>query len=521
MRVILATPPEYRMLTTPAQVLGEPMALMYVASYVRDLGFLERASAAIEILDAFTLHMGPQTFVDEIVRKKPDVLGVTLTSRMFLSAIASLSRIHDALPNTKIVLGGIHPTFTARNIVETFPFIDCVIKGEGERAFAELLLYYAGEATKISAIPGITAARNGRVIEREADTVRNLDDLPFPARDLVKNIRYGYSWNGIDLTYGKFTSIVTSRGCPFSCKFCTNWVFTNRKLRTRSIENVVSELELIQSQGYKSCVIVDDIYTANKKRVIRMCDEIVKRKIDLVFYCEGRTDCADPQVFRSMKRAGFSSILFGMESGSQKVLDFFNKGITPDKSRIAVANAKKAGLQVIGAFIIGAPVETVEDIKATLALITELDLDGLEVNALGVSPWDSLYNEAAKIGRTKQVDWMRDHLVSDYFENLTQQELAKWVEQAYYAFFYKSPVSNLKKFIRYIVKSRDGRNAIVRNIVNPYAWKLIIERGKPSHKIEEILLSGTEMGFIKNNDMNEMKFELAPSVIEGNPPSPF
>ncbi len=365
MRVILATPPEHRMLSTPAQVLGEPMALMYMASYAKQLGFLDRASASIEIFDAFTLHMEPERFVHEMVERKPDVLGVTLTSRMFLAAMASLGRIHDALPDTKIVLGGIHPTFTARNIVEAFPFVNCVIKGEGERAFSQLLLHYAGELPDISGIPGITVATDGRIIEREPDTIWNLDGLPFPARDLVRNIRYGYSWNGIDLTYGKFTSIVTSRGCPFSCKFCTNWVFTNRKLRTRSIENVLSELELIQSQGYKSCVIVDDIYTANKKRVIEMCNEIVKRKIDLVLYCEGRTDSADPLMFRSMKRAGFSSILFGMESGSQKVLDFFNKGITPLKTKIAAANAKKAGLQVIGAFIIGAPVETVEDIKAT------------------------------------------------------------------------------------------------------------------------------------------------------------
>jgi anaerobic magnesium-protoporphyrin IX monomethyl ester cyclase len=508
MRVVLATPPEYRRLSTPAQGLGEPMALLYLASYAKDLGFLDRASASIEIFDAYTLHMKPEGFIREMVERKPDVLGVTLTSRMFLAAMACLSKIHDALPDMRIVLGGIHPSFTARNIVEAFPFIDCVIKGEGERAFSQLLLYYAGELSDISGIPGITVASNGRIIEREPETIWNLDCLPFPARNLVKNIRYGYSWNGIDLTYGKFTSIVTSRGCPFGCKFCTNWVFTNRQLRARSVENVVSELELIQSQGYKSCVIVDDIYTANKKRVVEMCDEIVKRKIDLVLYCEGRTDSADPLMFKSMKRAGFSSILFGMESGSQKVLDFFNKGMTPTKIKTAAANAKNAGLQVIGAFIIGAPVETVEDIKATLELISELDLDGLEVNALGISPWDPLYNEVAGEGRVKPGEWMRDHLVSDYFENLTQQELAKWLEQAYYAFFHKGLASNLKKLIRYMVRSRDGRNAIIRNIMNPYAWRLIRERGKPRHKIEEVLRSGSDLEFMRS----DMKVELAPAI---------
>lgn len=144
-------------------------------------------------------------------------------------------------------------------------------------------------------------------------------------------------------------------------------------------------------------------------------------------------------------------------------------------------------------------------------LISELDLDGLEVNALGVSPWDPLYNKVASEGRVKQGDWMRDHLVSDYFGNRTQQELAEWLEQAYYAFFHKSLASNLKKLIRYMVKSRDGRNAIIRNIMNPYAWRWIRERGKPRHKIEEVLRSGTDLEFMKSDNANNMKVELAPS----------
>jgi radical SAM superfamily enzyme YgiQ (UPF0313 family) len=200
-------------------------------------------------------------------------------------------------------------------------------------------------------------------------------------------------------------------------------------------------------------------------------------------------------MFKAMKEAGFSSIMFGIESGSQKVLDFYHKQTTPVQAKTAVANAKAVGLQAIASIIIGAPVEGLEDIEQTLSHISELDLDGLEVNALGVAPWDPLYLKAEQNGKTKQDDWMRDHLISEYYDNLTKEELAKWVEQAYYAFFRIGLRRNIDKIIRYLKVSRDARHAIMRNIVNPYAWRLAKEHGRPRHKIEEILISGIELDF--------------------------
>ncbi|MCZ7356050.1 MAG: radical SAM protein [Candidatus Methanoperedens sp.] len=491
MHVILATPPEYRRLTTPAQVLGPPIGLLYMASYARHYGYLTRAKATLSVFDAFTRHMESERFVKELVAKKPDVLGVSVTSRMFPVTMKSLEKIHDALPETKIVLGGMHPTFMAEKIVKAFPFVDCVIKGEAERSFSELLVSYSNNDTDVSRIKGITAVRNGRVIDSDPEVIMNIDEIPFPARDLVEGVSYGYTWNGLDLTFGKFTSIVTGRGCPFACKFCTNWKFSDRQLRTRSIGNVVDELELLESQGYRSCVILDDVFTADRDRVKEMCEEIKRRDIDIVLYCEGRVDSADPQMFRSMKEAGFSSILFGIESGSQEILDFYQKHTTPDQAKTAVANAKAAGLTVIGAFIIGAPVENAGKLDETLAHISELDLNAIEINALGLAPWDPLYIEAERNGKVGSNDWMRDHLVSDYYDNLTKVEMAKWVEKAYYAFFRAGFYSDLGK-IKWFINTRDGRNAIIKNLMNPYLWRLILERGKARHKIEEIMMSGIE-----------------------------
>jgi len=477
-----------------------------MASYARHYGYLSSTKTTLEIFDAFTLHMESERFVKEIVAKKPGVLGVSVTSRMFLVTMASLEKIHDALPETRIVLGGIHPTFKAEKIVKTFPFVDCVIKGEAERSFSELLVSYSNNDPDISHIKGITAIKDGRVIDSDPEVIKNLDEIPFPARDLVDGISYGYTWNGMDLTFGKFTSIVTGRGCPFACSFCTNWKFSDRQFRARSIGNVVDELELLGSQGYRSCVILDDIFTTDRERVMEMCKEIKIRDIDIVLYCEGRVDSADPRMFRSMKEAGFSSILFGIESGSQKILDFYQKRTTPEQAKTAVVNAKAAGLTVIGAFIIGAPVENTGNLKETLTHISELDLNAIEINALGLAPWDPLYMEAERNGKVGNNDWMRDHLVSDYYDNLSKVDIVKWMEKAYYAFFRAGFSSTLRKINRFI-NTRDGRNAIINNFMNPYLWRLILERGKPRHKIEEIMISGIESNFLK-----EIKFEDATNL---------
>lgn len=500
MNVILSTPPEYRKLTTPAQVLGPPMGLMYMASYARHYEYLKKANAKLEIYDPFTEHIEKDEFVEHILQKKPDLLGITVTSRMFLVTMASLAEIHSKLPDTKIVLGGIHPTFTAKRIVESFPFIDCVIKGEAEKTFAELLVSYH-DNSDISEIKGVTTIRNGSLIDNEPDTMKNLDEIPFPARDLVADVEYGYTWNGVDLTYGKFTSLVTSRGCPFTCKFCTNRMFANRSLRNRSIENIVSEMELLQEEGYKSCVIIDDIFTIDKKRVINLCKEIQERKIDLVFYCEGRVDSNDSEMFRAMRNAGFSSILFGIESGSQKILDYYKKGTTPKIAKLAVKNAKDAGLQAIGAFIIGSIIENESDVKETLEHIRELNLDGLEVNALSMAPWDPLFQKVEYDSKVNKNDWMRDHLVSEYYDNFTKDELAKHVEEAYYSFYRIGAINNVKKMIKILRNQRDARNVMLKNFFNPYVWQLVKERCKPRHKIEEILMNGNDMDFLNQKEL--------------------
>ncbi len=492
MKIILATPPEFRKLTTPAQIMGPPIGLMYLASCLKASNSRLKEKYDVAVYDAFTLGHCKEEFIRYVRNEKPDVLGLSITSRMFPTTISTLNVVRQQVPQTKIVLGGIHPTFWAADIVKEFPFVDFVIKGEAERSFPKLIECLLGLAD-YNSVEGLTCLVGSRLLDNPPETIRDLDSIPFPDRSCAGNVRYGYTWNGIDLTYGKFTSILTSRGCPYSCNFCTNWIFSNRKWRVRSVDNVLEELELIANQGYKSCVIIDDIFTLDPKRVKELCKGIVEKRIKLVFYCEGRVNSQDPEMFKAMKQAGFSSILFGIESGSQKVLKYLQKGTTPALARTAVKNARAAGLKTIGTFIVGTPVETASDFDETLKHIRELGLDGLDVNALSVAPWGQRYQMLLAEGKVGKNDWLTDHPISDYYNELSKQQIVQRIEEAYFSFFRIGRRKNAGRLMRYFIRDKDTRNAIVRNVLNKHLWQLVREGGRPRHKIEELTQSGSEL----------------------------
>ena len=173
-------------------------------------------------------------------------------------------------------------------------------------------------------VSGLCFIRNGRLVDNDFSLIEDLDSLPFPDRSPLMDVEYGYSHQGILLTPGKFTSICTSRGCPFHCNYCSCSVLSKGRWRSRSAENVVDELESLYREGYRICVFVDDSFTQDRKRVRRICELIRERAIRMCLYCEGRVDRADLELLTDMKRAGFDVIYFGAESASEHVLSYLS-----------------------------------------------------------------------------------------------------------------------------------------------------------------------------------------------------
>ncbi len=465
MKILLSTPPGK---TTE---LWPPLGLLYLASSLRARGRMD-----VQVLDAFCRNLSANDLVARAVRERPDVFGINCSTHTFLSAIGALEKIHAALSETTLVMGGYHSTFAAEKILHDYPFVDYVIKGEAERAFPDLLdrLEVGQEPTDVE---GISYRHDGSVAGQPLAVIKDLDALPFPDRTLLGDLEYGYFHQNIRLTYGKFTTIVSSRGCPFSCTYCSCAAFSQRRWRARSATNVVDELQGLYEAGYENVVFVDDNFTLKKSRVREICDQIRERKIRMRFYCEGRVDNAPYELLRTMKRAGFEVMYFGVESPTPHVLAYFRKGITAAQAQKAVADAKRAGMIVVTSFIIGAPVEAPADIQRTIDFIRTLRPHAVQVNILdcliGTPIWDGLVRD----GIVAPDDWKRNHRIWEYHEDgLTQAALGKLSEDAYAAHIqgWKSQ-GGLKDFVRMMSFNRTGRKVVLGNVLNPDVRRRLAE----------------------------------------------
>ncbi len=440
-----------------------PLGLLYIAGSLKTRGRTD-----VQVLDAFCRNLSGDELARRVTDAAPDVFGINCSTHTFLDAIDALRGIHETSPGTTLAMGGYHSTFAAEKILRDYPFVDYVIKGEAERAFPDLLdRLEAG--TSPADVEGITFEADGHLVSRPLAVIHDLDRLPIPDRSLLGDLEYGYFHQNIRLTYGKFTTIVTSRGCPYACTYCSCAAFSQCRWRARSAANVANELEGLYDQGYETVVIVDDNFTLKKSRVVELCKEIRERKIRMRFYCEGRVDNAPYELLRTMKHAGFEVIYFGVESPTPRVLDYYKKSITAAKAQKAVADAKRAGMIVVTSFIIGAPVESPEDIQHTIAFIRSLRPHAVQVNILdcliGTPIWDGLIRD----GIVAEGDWKRNHRIWEYHEDgLTQERLGKLSQDAYAAHIegWKS-TGGMKDFVRMMGSNRTGRKIVFGNLFNP------------------------------------------------------
>ncbi|UCE45436.1 MAG: radical SAM protein [Methanobacteriota archaeon] len=457
MKVVLSTPPGQTTERWP------PLGLLYLAS-----SCMQKRSDEVGVFDAFCENLSEEELVERVVREKPDVFGMNSSTHKFLDTISTMRSVHEASPETKLVLGGIHATFTADKILRDYPFVDYIIKGEGEVSFPKLLdCIEKGEAP--SGVPGIGFAENGAVNIEPDILIEDLDSLPFPARELLPDLDYGYIHENIRLTFGKFTTISSSRGCPFRCSYCSCAAFTRRTWRPRSPENVVDELEDLYRQGYECCVFVDDNLTLNRRRIERMCDLISKRRIKMQFYCEGRVDSSPFSLLTKMREAGFEVIYFGIESAQKHVLNYYRKMIDIEQARKAVEDAKHAGMIVVTSYIMGAPVESLGDVNRTIDFIREARAHGVQINILdclvGTDIWDDLERE----GVIRPDDWKTNHRIYEYNKsNITRADLESAVNRGYAAYLdaWKSK-EGAKELLRTIMKNRTARTVVIKNLMNP------------------------------------------------------
>lgn len=360
-----------------------PLGVSYLASS------LLQAGHEVELLDC-TFMSKPDALV-KAIQARAEVVGIYCMVTMLEDCLWLAKQLR---PTARLLMaGGPLPTCDPYAFVHDF---DVVVRGEGEATVLELLRAYSSGG-EFSAIAGITMQKKSATDGNEdKETISNpdrlfnheLDSLPFPARQLLPNqsyIQFGRKKYGYSIT-----TVMSTRGCPYECEFCSNVIFGG-SYRERSAANVVDEVEQALACGYDRISFADDVFTLRRKRVLEVCAEIKQRGLHFYWECLARVDSLDDATYGEMYNAGCRRVYFGIESGDDKVLKLMNKKITAEEARHAVIAAHQAGLQVGAFFILFYPGETNQTVLNTLHFTTTLPLDYLGLTMPYPLPGTALY----------------------------------------------------------------------------------------------------------------------------------
>lgn len=396
-----------------------PMGIAYIGSVLRDKGH------SVRIADFNVTN-------EKVDFSQFDVVGISSDTSRYKSSLLLAKEAKNA--GCSVVMGGPHVSYQDEEVLST-GLCDYVVRSEGEETMLELL--DAMQGGDVRAVRGLSYL-NGAAVHRTGprDFIQDMDSL-VPARDLLDMKAYRH----LEMAKRKMTSVLTSRGCPFSCSFCCSTEFSGRKWRTRSPLKIVDEIEdIVTNHGFNGIAFLDDNFTLDSKRVIAICDEIMRRDLDIYWWCFSRADTLlkNEEMVRKMSEAGAKYIFIGFESRHQKTLDSYNKKTTGSMARDVSALLRKYRISVHGSFIIGNTDETKEMVLDTVKYSREINPEAIQFSILTPYPGTRLFEETRD--RILTYDWdLYDCLHSVIrTDHLSRQELESMLRKAYMS-FYLSP----------------------------------------------------------------------------------
>jgi radical SAM superfamily enzyme YgiQ (UPF0313 family) len=370
---------------------------------------LKRAGHECVMFDQANPETPNEVIIDEVRRQRPALIGLSFlstTSYPYAKLLARQIRAADA--TVKLAFGGVFATLNAQLVKLQCPEVDFVCRGDGEQLILDLI----DRMNEPAGIIGLTWMKDGKTVHNPNRVLeRDLDQWPFPDReglalDFVESMPLDVP---TVLSLERFTTMQTSRGCPWPCTFCDIPIFNEGKWRARSAAHVVEEFKHLERHGYGAVYFVDDHFLLKPKRIEAICDGINAAGVKIEWGCEGRVDSVAQHLFPAMAKAHCRTIMFGVESGSQRVLDRLKKEQTLAEVERAVTNAKDAGIEIVhGFFVVGNPDETAEDVRATFDFAARLRLDTFAFNRLCVYRGTPLWQEYVKRGLVDDaLDWYK------------------------------------------------------------------------------------------------------------------
>jgi len=403
-----------------------PLGLAYVAAA------LEKAGFEVNMLDNYQLNK-PMDFVkQEIERLKPEIIGITCSSVTYERCIETAKLAKELLPSCKVVVGGWHPSYLPDTMLQ-HPEIDYVVMGEGEETMVKLatLIKEGNDEKAIAKIPGIAFKHKGKTIKNPPQVIKDLDQVPFPARHLLPMNIYDRRIGYLKAAPADVVNII--RGCPYECAYCETKKLWGQKCRAFSPPRVIEELEyMVKNYGSKGIYFIGDNFTINKKHTIELCKLMKERKLDIEWVCDTRVDLISRDLLKEMKSAGCSTIFFGVQSGSPRILKKLNINITPEQFAEGFKMCRKEGIQVACSFMLGIPGETKEDMETTYKFAKKLDPDWIQFNVFIACPDSGLYQEVLEKGLYDRKEGFLLYVKTEDFDFESVMEIQKRYQNDFY-----------------------------------------------------------------------------------------
>ena len=427
-----------------------PLSLLSIGAVLEQNGF------EVQVIDAHLYAMSEQQVATAIADAKPSIVGITMMTSTAITShqIARLTKQCD--PGIRVVVGGVHPDALPEETLRNGD-IDYVIRGDGEYAMLELAQGFADEE-----VAGLCYRRENRPVMNPARPIlMDLNQLPPYAYHLIPMGKY-YPAAG---AYRKLPAInmLMTRGCPGKCIFCNS---AETALRTRDAGRVVDEIvHLRDTYGIREIQFYDDTFTVMKQNALRFARLMKEREVGVGFSAFARTDCWSPEMARTLKEGGCHQVMFGIESGSPRMLEVLRKDIDLEKTEQAVAVAKAEGLEVRSAFIFGTPGETEETCQETIDYALKLDSDLAIFNITTPYPGTQLYNWAQQNGRLLTQDWWEYELGGTIVElgSISNDKLHEVYDHAFKVYYNRPSMywQRLKK-IRSVSHLKDSVDAFLQ-----------------------------------------------------------
>ena len=399
MKVILAITNDY----FPTVIkLTPPTSLLYLVACLQD------QDCEVKVIDPILEKMSVESFVDTIISESPDIFGLSITSDVYFSAARIFKAVKARLPRIVNIAGGPHPTLMAGQMFDNLPELDIAVRGDGEHVLP-MIIQRLKKKESLRGVPNTTFRENGQVVHnKEKHVIFDLDSVPFPSYDAINFERYNFTYPVKGKGEVPSINMITSRGCPFDCIFCSNTNLSERKVRYRSIDNVIEEMKLrMDTYGIKLFWFQDDAFNLSRKRVLEFCDRLEEEQFQVYWTSVLRADNADYEILSRMKEVGFIGGYFAIETVNDRLRqNVIGKKLHMEQAKKVIKAFNDLDLWVGINFVVSLPDETRTEMEENISFIENLNLkheeSSVNFNIIKIYPGTRLEKVAFERGILKE-----------------------------------------------------------------------------------------------------------------------